>query len=75
MPVSDENGNAMSAEQAGMPPDHPTTTEVRVELEPASGGTKMKLTHVGIPAESPGGAGWAMALEKFETHLREQSLQ
>ncbi len=73
--VSDEHGNALSPEQAGMPPGHPTTTEVHVELEPVSGGTKMKLTHVGIPAGSPGGAGWAMALEKFDTHLREQSLQ
>ncbi len=71
--VCDEHGNVLSPEQAGMPAGHPTTTEVHVELEPVSGGTKMMLTHVGIPAGSPGGAGWAMALEKFDTHLREQT--
>ena len=73
--VSDEHGNVLSAEQSGTPAAHPTTTQVRVELEPVNGGTKMKLTHVGIPAGSPGGAGWAMALEKLDTHLRERNLR
>ena len=67
--VSDEHGNVLSPEQAGMPAEHPTTTEVRVELEPVGGGTRMTLTHVGIPAGSPGGAGWAMALDKLTSHL------
>ena len=52
--VSDEYGNVLSPEQTGMPAEHPITTEVRVELEPVDGGTKMTLTHVGIPAGSPG---------------------
>jgi len=73
--VSDEHGNVLTPDQSGMPAGHPTTTEVRVELEPLNGGTKMKLTHVGIPAGSPGGAGWAMALDKFAAHLSEHSIQ
>lgn len=67
--VSDENGNVLSPEQAGMPPGHPTTTEVRVELEAAGGGTRMTLTHVGIPAGSPGASGWAAALDNLAAHL------
>ena len=69
--MSDENGHVMSAEQAGMPADHPTTTEVRVELEAVSNGTKMKLTHIGIPAGSPGAAAWAAALDKLAERLQE----
>ncbi len=67
--MSDEQGNVMSAEQMGMPAGHPTTTEVSVELEHVDGGTKMVLTHAGVPAESPGAAGWAMALDKLAARL------
>ena len=49
----------------GMPDGHPTTTEVAVDLDDLGGRTKMTLTHVGIPAGSPGAAGWAMALDKL----------
>ena len=69
--ISDENGHVMSPEQMGMPKGHPTTTEVRVELEKVNGGTKMVLTHTGVPAESPGAAGWAMALDKLAARLDE----
>jgi hypothetical protein len=31
----------------------------------------MVLTHVGIPAGSPGAAGWGMALDKLGEHLHE----
>jgi uncharacterized protein YndB with AHSA1/START domain len=65
--ISDENGNVASPSEMGMPEDHPTTTEVRVELEDLDGRTKMVLTHAGIPADSPGAAGWAMALDKLAT--------
>jgi uncharacterized protein YndB with AHSA1/START domain len=63
--MSDEHGNVLSPEQSGMPEGHPVTTEVRVELEPINGGTKMVLTHLGILPDSPGAAGWAMALDKL----------
>ena len=73
--MSDENGNVLAPEQTGMPPGHPTTTEVRVELEAVGGGTKMILTHIGIPPGSPGAGGWAMALDKLAVVLREQRTQ
>ncbi len=43
-------------------------TEIIVELEDLDGRTKMVMTHVGIPADSPGAAGWAMALDKMTSH-------
>ena len=45
------------------------TTEVRVDLEDLGGRTKMVLTHVGIPADSPGATGWTMALDKLAAHV------
>ena len=68
--MSDENGNVASAAPAGMAEGHPTTTEVRVELADLGGRTKMVLTHAGIPADSPGAAGWAMALDKLESYVK-----
>jgi uncharacterized protein YndB with AHSA1/START domain len=65
--MSDEHGNPSLP--PGMPDMHPVTTEVRVELESVGDHTKMVLTHVGIPADSPGAAGWAMALDKLDAHV------
>ncbi len=70
--MSDENGHVLSPEQTGMPASHPVTTEVRVELEAAGGGTRLRLTHLGIPAGSPGAIGWGLALDKLDDHLRDQ---
>ena len=67
--MSDEHGNVLSPSELGMPPGHPTTTEVIVELENLSGQTKMVLTHVGIPRDSPGATGWTMALDKLLRHV------
>jgi uncharacterized protein YndB with AHSA1/START domain len=65
--MSDEHGNV------SMPPGtadgHPVVTEVCVELEDIGGRTKMVVTHSGVPADSPGAAGWAMALDKLTSHL------
>jgi uncharacterized protein YndB with AHSA1/START domain len=69
--MSDQDGNVLSPEQLGLPDGHPTTTEVRVELEPTVAGTKLVLTHIGIPAGSPGVAGWVMALDKLTARLDE----
>jgi uncharacterized protein YndB with AHSA1/START domain len=69
--MSDEHGRVLSPAETGLPADHPATTEVRVELEPHEQGTRMLLTHVGIPAGSPGAAGWAMALDQLEVRLSE----
>ena len=52
--MSDEHGNVQPPEQTGMPEGHPTTTHVSVELEPDGDGTRMVLTHVGVPQGHPG---------------------
>jgi uncharacterized protein YndB with AHSA1/START domain len=63
--LSDENGNLRSPSEAGMPEGHPTTTEVHVQLEDMDGRTRMVMTHVGVPSDSPGAAGWTMAIDKL----------
>jgi uncharacterized protein YndB with AHSA1/START domain len=63
--IADENGNVLPPSQIGMPDDHPTTTEVHVQLQAIGGRTKMVLTHVGIPEGSPGASGWTMAFDKL----------
>jgi uncharacterized protein YndB with AHSA1/START domain len=60
--VADEHGAPITTRDEHGEHD---VTEVRVELTPVDGRTRMVLTHVGIPAGSPGEAGWAMALDKL----------
>ena len=67
--MSDEHANVVSPADMGMPPGHPETTEVIVALEAVDGRTRMILTHVGVPADSGGAAGWAMAIDKLAQHL------
>ena len=67
--MSDEHGNVVSPSEMGMPDGHPTTTEVIVELSEIDGRTRMIMTHVGIPAGSPGAMGWTMAFEKLDVYL------
>jgi uncharacterized protein YndB with AHSA1/START domain len=72
--MSDENGNVTSPQDAGMPPGHPMTTEVRVELtDIGDGRTKMVMSHVGVPGDSPGAAGWTMALDKLAARIGARS--
>jgi len=73
--VSDENGNVLRPADMGMPDGHPATTEVAVELTDLGGRTKIVLTHSGIPADSPGAAGWAMALGKLAAHVEAQGIR
>jgi uncharacterized protein YndB with AHSA1/START domain len=67
--ISDENGNVMSPADMGMPEGHPMVTEVRVDLQQVGGRTKMVMTHSGIPAGSPGAAGWTMAFAKLAAYV------
>jgi uncharacterized protein YndB with AHSA1/START domain len=67
--MSDENGNPASHAPAGMPAPHPAT-EVRVELTDMDGRTKMVMTHIGVPADSPGALGWTMAFDKLDARMR-----
>ncbi len=62
--MSDEHGRVLGAEERGMAASHPPT-EVVVEFEDLGGRTRIVLTHVGVPADSPGAAGWRMALDKL----------
>jgi len=67
--MSDEAGNRISPEQMGMPPGHPESTQVIVEMAAFEGTTNMTMTHVGVPADSPGAGGWAMAIDKLESRV------
>jgi uncharacterized protein YndB with AHSA1/START domain len=44
-------------------------TEVRVDLDDRGGRTGLVLTHRGVPADSPGATGWAIALDTLATRL------
>ena len=67
--MGDEHGNALPPGATGMPDGHPGVTEVTVELEDLGGRTRMVMTHVGVPADSPGAMGWNMAFDKLEQQL------
>jgi uncharacterized protein YndB with AHSA1/START domain len=73
--MSDENGNVLSPSDMGMPQGHPTTTEVSVELEDVGSRTKMVMTHAGVPKDSPGAAGWAMAFDKLAARVEAQNVR
>jgi len=60
--IADEHGSPIAG---GAAPGAHDVTEVRVELTEVGGATRVAMTHVGIPAGSPGEAGWAMAFDKL----------
>jgi uncharacterized protein YndB with AHSA1/START domain len=68
--LSDEDGTVRTPSEMGMSEGHPMTTEVHVDLVDLGGRTKMVMTHVGIPADSPGAAGCAMAIDKLASHVQ-----
>lgn len=55
------------SDEQGRPAEGHPATEVRVELDDVDGRTRMVMTHVGVPADSPGATGWTMALDKLAT--------
>ncbi len=67
--MADADGRAMTAEQLGMPAGAPVETTVVVELTDLGGRTGMVMTHVGVPADSPGAQGWQMAIDKLEARV------
>jgi uncharacterized protein YndB with AHSA1/START domain len=69
--TADADGNAMTAEQIGMPAGMPTETMIVVDLEDLGARTKMTLTHIGVPADSPGATGWATAIDKMRARVAE----
>ena len=68
--MADEYGRPVSPESLGMPAKTPGTTEVTVVLEEVSGGTRITLTHAGVPAHSAGARGWSAAFDKLAAELR-----
>ncbi len=71
--MADADGNAMTAEQMGMPPGAHMETSIVVELEDLGDSTNMVMTHIGVPADSPGGQGWAMAIAKLEARVADHT--
>jgi uncharacterized protein YndB with AHSA1/START domain len=67
--MSDENGTVSPPSNTTTIEGHPVATEVSVVLEAVDGRTTMTMTHAGIPADSPGAAGWTMALDKLAAHV------
>jgi uncharacterized protein YndB with AHSA1/START domain len=65
--MTDAEGNIVVP--PGAPDGHPATTEVRVDFDGNSERTSIVLTHVGIPADSPGATGWLMAFDKLTKEL------
>jgi uncharacterized protein YndB with AHSA1/START domain len=68
--IADEHGDPIPPESLGMPPKTPGTTEVTVVLEEANGGTRVTLTHAGVPPESGAARGWNAAFDKLAAELR-----
>jgi uncharacterized protein YndB with AHSA1/START domain len=69
--MADAEGNAITSEQMGMPAGAPMETAIMVELEDQGDRTRMVMTHIGVPADSPGAQGWAMAIDKMEARVAE----
>lgn len=63
--MCDPDGNVLSPADMGMPEGTPDTTEIIVELSEEGGKTVMVLTHVGVPAGTPGEGGWMQAIDKM----------
>jgi uncharacterized protein YndB with AHSA1/START domain len=60
-------------DEHGIPAPGGLLTEVRVELTRADSATRMVMTHLGVPSDSPGAMGWNMAFEKLDKRLGRQS--
>ena len=69
--MADADGNLMTAEQMGMPTGAHMETSIVVELVDLGDRTKMTMTHIGVPADSPGGQGWTMAIDKMQARVAE----
>jgi uncharacterized protein YndB with AHSA1/START domain len=68
--MCDPDGNFIAPADMGMPDGHPDTTHIVVDLNTHNDGrTRMVMTHIGIPAGSPGEMGWAMAFDKLAAHV------
>ena len=64
--MCDPDGNVLSPADMGMPEGTPEVTEVIVELSEEGGKTVMVMTHMGVPAGTPGEGGWMQAFDKLD---------
>jgi len=71
--MADADGNVIPPTAMGAPEGTPEFTEVVVELEEVGAQTRMVMAHVGVPADSPGGGGWQMAINKLVALVAEHS--
>lgn len=69
--MADAGGEPITAEQMGMPAGTPMETSILVELADLGDRTRMVMTHTGVPADSPGGLGWSMAIDKMGARVAE----
>ncbi|MBI5283563.1 MAG: SRPBCC domain-containing protein [Chloroflexi bacterium] len=70
---ADKQGNAVPATHYGLGADFPFETQVTLTFEDCEGGTKMTLTHAGIPGAELSemtGASWNQSFDKLATSLR-----
>ncbi len=70
---ADEQGNAVPATHYGLGADFPFETQVTVTFEDHEGGTKMTLTHAGIPGAEMSemtSAGWNQSFDKLAVSLQ-----
>jgi uncharacterized protein YndB with AHSA1/START domain len=67
--MADEHGQPVSPESLGMPAGTPGMTEVTVVFEEVNGGTRVALTHAGVPPESGAARGWSGAFDKLAAEL------
>ena len=63
--MCDPDGNILSPKDVGLPEGTPEVTEITVELSEEGGKTVMVMTHIGVPAGTPGEGGWNMAFDKL----------
>lgn len=71
--MADAEGNPKTAEEMGMPAGTPMETSVVVDLVDLGDRTKMVMTHIGVPADSPGGQGWTAAIDKMAALVDSES--
>lgn len=70
---ADADGNVVPATYYGLGADFPSETYVTVTFEDHKGGTKMTLTHAGLPAGEMAemtGASWNQSFDKLAESLR-----
>jgi uncharacterized protein YndB with AHSA1/START domain len=67
--MAGEDGTILDAGSIDLPDGMELITQIQVDLEDRGDRTRMVVTHVGVPADSPGADGWHEAMETFAATL------